>query len=230
MTLLPLFLALLLHVPHEAAAQSTLTPAAYNRYNIAIVPKNLGNDFFSLAYQGCQDAATQDLKNVHDVHCWLNGTDDADVDGTIAVIDALIDDENCHAIVISVLDPVAYIPVINRGIAEGKPIFTFDSDAPDSERLVYVGTDNYAMGRGLGKLLKNMHPRGGRFGMVSGFGDNLVERVRGVRDVLDGSNWVEVGQVKNGQEDVTISLERMWEFVREYPDIDAIVGIVGIVS
>lgn len=199
-------------------------------YNIAIVPKNLGNeDFFGLTFQGCQDAATQELQDSN-VNCWFNGTWDADIEGTLQVMDELIDDENCSAIVVSVLDPARYINTINRGIAQGKPIFTFDSDAPDSNRLAYIGTDNYFMGRGLAKLLKETQPGGGRFGMVSGFGDNLSERVRGVRDVLDGSDWIEVGpQPKNGMEDIDISLQKMWELVEEYPDINAIVGVVGLV-
>jgi len=198
--------------------------------NIAIVPKNLANeDFFGLAFQGCQDAAAQELAD-RNVNCWFNGTWDVDVPGTLKIIEELIDDDNCSAIVISVLDPVKYIPVINRGIEEGKPIFTFDSDAPDSNRLAYIGTDNYFMGRGLAKLLKETQPGGGRFGVVSGFGDNLSERVRGVREVLDGSDWIEVGpQPKNGEEDIDKSLQKMWELVEEYPGINAIVGVVGLV-
>lgn len=219
-----LLVFLFLSLPVLVAAQQHPTTR-----NIAIVPKNLGNDFFGLTFQGCQDAATRELNG--NFKCWFNGTWDADVEGTIEIIEELIEDDDCSAIVISVLDPIAYIPVINKGIAEGKPILTFDSDAPDSNRLAYIGTDNYFMGRGLAKLLKETRPEGGRFGMVSGYGDNLSERVRGVRAVLDGTKWREVGtQPKNGKEDTDISLAAMWELVEEYPDINAIVGIVGLVS
>jgi len=220
-----LFVSLLLLqlLPFLVASQQQI-------HNVAIVPKNLGNaDFFGLAFEGCQFAARQELGGT--VNCWFNGTWDADVEGTIEIIDELIEDDNCSAIVISVLDPLAYVPVINKGIARGKPVFTFDSDSPDSQRLAYIGTDNYFMGRGLGKLLQDMRPEGGRFGMVSGFGDNLVERVRGVREVLEGTAWREVGtEPKNGHEDIDISLQMMWELVEQYPDLDAIVGVVGLVS
>jgi len=201
-------------------------------YNIAIVPKNKSNPFFLLALQGCEDAAAElNLKQTYNVECWYKGTWNEDINGTIAIIDELIDDDECSAIVVSVTDPVAYNSVIDRGILMNKPIYTFDSDAPDSTRLVYIGTNNTAMGRGLGKLLKKNKPGGGRFGMVTGHGDNLVERVRGVREELDGSNWVEVGTSPyNGKEDIYISMKAMWDLVSDYPDIDAIVGVVGLVS
>lgn len=148
------------------------------------------------------------------------------------ILNELIDDPTIDGISVSVLDPNAYAPVLNRGMALGKPIITFDSDAPLSNRLAYVGTDNVAMGRELAKLLKQVRPVGGTYGIVSGFGnsDNLNERVRGVREVLAGTPWKEVeGSPKNGKEDSDISLQQMWVLTEENPDLDAIVSVVGLV-
>jgi len=197
-------------------------------YNIAIVPKNLASEaFFGLARRGCEEATAA----IPNFGCSYNGTLEADVEGTIAILEALVDDDSVGAIAVSVLDPEAYTPVINRGIAEGKPILTFDSDAPNSDRLAYIGTDNYEMGRELAKLLQQIQPMGGKYGMLSGIGENLAERVRGVRDALDETDWVIVDEVpKNGQESIDISLLKLRELVEEYPEINAIVSVVGTVS
>lgn len=87
-------------------------------------------------------------------------------------------------------------------------------------------------GRELAKLLQQIKPDGGTFGVVSGFGDNLAKREQGVRDVLaENGRWIEVeNSPKNGFEDTDQSLARMWDFTREYDDLGAIVSVVGLVS
>ena len=96
-------------------------------YTIALVPKMTSAiDFYGLVEQGCLDkAATLD-----NVTCFYIGTEQASVDGSLEILNNLIDNSTIDAISISVLDPEAYEPVINRGMALGKPIITFDSDAP----------------------------------------------------------------------------------------------------
>lgn len=81
-------------------------------------------------------------------------------------------------------------------------------------------------------MLKQIKPDGGTFGVVSGFGDNLQKRVQGVRDGLQEDGvWIEVSNSpKNGLEDTAVSLEKMWELVEEYPDLGAVVSVVGLVS
>jgi ribose transport system substrate-binding protein len=34
-------------------------------------------------------------------------------------------------------------PAIEKAVQAGIPVITFDSDAPNSKRIVYIGTDNY---------------------------------------------------------------------------------------
>lgn len=82
------------------------------------------------------------------------GSLEPDVEENVRIMNELIKDEDVFGISVSVLDTEAYAPVINRGVELGKAIITFDSDAPDSDRLAYVGTDNYEMGRGKKDQLK----------------------------------------------------------------------------
>lgn len=203
-------------------------PAMSSAYRIALVPK-MKDEFFDLVSSGWSHGGDV----IDNVTCLYNGTLEADVEGSIEILNELIDDDSVDGITVSVLDPEAYGPVINRAIAKGKPIITVDSDAPLSHRLAYVGTDNYAMGRELAKLLKQVKPDGGRYGIVSGFGDadNLNERVRGVRDVLAPTMWKEVDDSpKNGREESYNSLLKMYELVEENPGLEAIVSVVGLVS
>ncbi len=49
-------------------------------------------------------------------------------------------------ILISAADASVMTPDINAALGQGIPVITIDSDAPDSERLFFIGTDNYNAG------------------------------------------------------------------------------------
>ena len=68
-------------------------------------------------------------------------------------------------------------------------VFTHDSDAPDSKRECYVGTDNVAAGRQAGDLIKEALPQGGRIAIFVGKLDarNAQERLQGIKEAIAGS-------------------------------------------
>ena len=88
---------------------------------------------------------------------------------------------------ISVKDPGGQSQDINTW-AQGMKVITVDSDAPDSDRLFYIGTDNVAAGRQAGELLARACPKGGK--VMIFVGDlsqaNANERAQGVIDALFG--------------------------------------------
>jgi len=90
---------------------------------------------------------------------------------------------------ISVVDPVNVTPFIDDLINnQGIPFVMFDSDAPDSDRLAYVGMSNYATGRMAGEAVMEALPNGGDFIISVGRLDaqNAVERRQGVIDEMNG--------------------------------------------
>jgi ribose transport system substrate-binding protein len=91
------------------------------------------------------------------------------------------------------IDGIAISPInadnqtsmINK-TAKQIPIITHDSDAPASDRLVFIGVDNYVAGRMCGKLVKEVLPDGGKIAIFVGrLGqDNARLRRQGVIDEL----------------------------------------------
>ncbi len=63
-------------------------------------------------------------------------------------------------VAISPIDPDHQTDML-KAIAERSKLITHDSDAPKSDRLCYVGMDNYAAGRMCGELVKKAMPEGG---------------------------------------------------------------------
>src|SRR5271165_1192102 len=50
-------------------------------------------------------------------------------------------------IMVSVSRPELFHDAINAAIAVGVPVLTVDSDAPDTKRILFVGTDNFRAGQ-----------------------------------------------------------------------------------
>jgi ribose transport system substrate-binding protein len=75
--------------------------------------------------------------------------------------------------------------MINQAAAV-MPVLCQDSDAPESNRLFYLGTSNYQAGRAAGKLVKQALPEGGKVMIFVGKLEvlNAQERSRGVIEEL----------------------------------------------
>src|SRR5688572_25584553 len=93
------------------------------------------------------------------------------------------------AIAVSAVAPNDQLPVLNR-VAEKTALITFDSDAPKSNRLLYIGTNNYEAGRALGGQIVKLLPRGGNMAVFVGSfsADNAAQRFRGIQDAVAGRN------------------------------------------
>lgn len=86
---------------------------------------------------------------------------------------------------ISPIDAANQVAFINDACQVTK-VITQDSDAPDSERLCFVGMDNYKAGREAGKLVKEALPEGGKIMIYVGRLEQLnsQQRRQGVIDEL----------------------------------------------
>ena len=104
-------------------------------------------------------------------------------------------------IAISAINPASQTEVLNR-VAAQSVLFTTDSDAPASNRMVYIGTDNVAAGRRAGEQMKQAMPGGGRAMLFVGTmdADNARERVQGIREALQGGN-IEIVDVRTDESD-----------------------------
>jgi len=74
---------------------------------------------------------------------------------------------------------------ISSAIKEGIPVICIDSDAPDSGRLMFIGTDNYRAGVSSGTRIAEALHGEGDVEIVTVPGQyNLEERLRGVKDAF----------------------------------------------
>jgi ribose transport system substrate-binding protein len=149
-------------------------------------------------------------------------------DGTAADQKRIIDDllaKGIDGIAISPVDPANQTQLIND-TAKQALVFTQDSDAPQSERAAYVGTDNVAAGRQAGTLIKEAIPEGGRIMLFVGKSDarNAQERTQGIREALQGSN-VEIIDVRTDDTDRVRAKSNVSDTLVRYPEVKGLVGL-----
>jgi ribose transport system substrate-binding protein len=193
--------------------------AAVGELKLAFVTNN-SSDFWTIARRGVEKAD----KELPDVSAEFKITSD----GTAAEQKRIIDDlmtKGVDGIAVSPVDPQNQTTLINEA-AKRALVFTQDSDAPDSDRACYVGTDNVAAGRQAGGLIKEVLPAGGKIMLFVGKLDarNAQERIQGIREVLRDSK-IEILDVRTDDADDVRAKSNAADTLVRYPDISALVGL-----
>ena len=145
-----------------------------------------------------------------------------------AIQQRLMDDlvaAGADAIMVSAVDPKTSTEALNR-VGGQVPLFTTDSDAPNSNRIAYIGSSNVELGKDAGKLMLQALPDGGQcIGFVGLPGaDNARERIEGIKEALAGSK-VELVDVRGDDIDQTRAKRNVEDALAANPDIDCMVGI-----
>ncbi len=93
--------------------------------------------------------------------------------------------KKASGILIAVTDAALLKDSIDKAIAAGIPVITLDSDAPDSKRLFFIGTNNYQVGIAGGmRLARVLNGKGNVVVFTMPNQPNLQDRLRGYRDAL----------------------------------------------
>jgi len=192
-------------------------PSAKTR--LAFVTNN-ASDYWTIARKGVEKADAE-LDNVT-VDFKLPG------EGTAAEQKRIIDDlisTGINGIAISPVDPDNQTQLIND-TAKKALVITQDSDAPNSDRALYIGTDNVAAGRQAGDLVKEALPNGGKIMVFVGKSDarNAAERFQGLRESLQGSK-VEIIDIRTDDTDRARAKTNAADTLTKYPDIAGMVGL-----
>ena len=145
-------------------------------------------------------------------------------------------------IAVSPIDPANQTELLDR-IAQRTHLITQDSDAPDSQRRLYIGMDNYDAGRLCGALVREVIPNGGSVYLFIGRleQDNARRRRQGVIDeilgrshdpqrydppggVLEEGGYTVLG-TSTDQFDRAKAKANVEDVLSRHGDIDAMVGL-----
>jgi ribose transport system substrate-binding protein len=186
---------------------------------LAFVTNNT-SDFWTIARRGTDKADTE-LENV-EVEFKLNSETTAA--GQQRIVDDLLA-KGIDGIAISPVDPKNQVQMINAAASKAL-IITQDSDAADSNRTCYIGTNNVEAGRQAGELVKEALPQGGSIMVFVGTLDalNAQERYSGLKQALEGSN-INILDVRTDNTDFSRAKANAADTLVSHPDIAGLVGL-----
>ena len=226
-TALILLAALLVHCGQDNTSETAKPGLAFVTNGVA--------SFWVIAQKGAQ-AAAQAFDADVDVLMPADGVGDQK-----RMVQSLLA-RGIDGIAISPIDPVNQKDLLDE-IAANALFITHDSDAPASERLCYIGMDNYSAGRLCGQLVKEALPEGGEVMVFVGrLGQlNAQQRRQGLIDELldrphdperrDPNSGPIVGErytvldTRTDQFDFAKAKSLAEDAIARYPDLDCMVGL-----
>jgi ribose transport system substrate-binding protein len=202
-----------------AGCNSKESAGSGKKLKLAFVSNNAAT-FWTIARSGCE-AAEKELGNV-EVEFKIPSS------GQAAEQQQLIDDllaRGVDGIAVSPIDPKNQTAFLNK-VASQTLLICHDSDAPDSKRVAYIGTDNFAAGVEAGKLIKEALPDGGKIMVFVGATDaeNASQRFGGIKKELEGSK-VSVIDVRTDDTDLVRAQKNAEDTLVKYPDVACLVGL-----
>ncbi|MCC5785131.1 MAG: substrate-binding domain-containing protein [Phycisphaerales bacterium] len=212
----------------EGAQADRDSSGQQREYVIGLVTKSSSNKVFIPTGKGARDAARA-LEQEHGIRIRIDDQSPPREDAQQQADRIRQLAASADAVMISVSSASILRNPINEVVGQqGKPVITFDSDAPDSARFAYLGTDNYEAGLQLGKEMAEVLGGRGRVAILTGNPNavNLQARVRGVQDALAEHPDITIVRVQdNPSEDSREAVQRM-EQVHSAESVDgwAMVG------
>jgi ribose transport system substrate-binding protein len=180
---------------------------------------NGASDFWKAAEAGVKKAQTE-LPN-------YNLTFKYPEQSSAAIQTRMMDDlvaAGVAGILVSPVDPKTMGDALNR-VGGQVALFTTDSDAPNSKRVVYIGSSNTDAGKQAGQLMVKALPNGGKcMGFVGLPGaDNARERIEGVKETIKGTK-IELVDVRADDIDQTRAKRNVEDTITAHPEINCMVG------
>jgi len=154
-----------------------------------LISANINLPYWQEAEAGLRDAATgMGVKAEMDGPATLSPKEELDAfQKAVALHPA--------GILVSVMSQELLKPAIDAAVLQGIPVICIDADAPDSHRVLFVGTDSFRAGQESGKRMADILKGQGQVVIITIPGQlNLDERVRGVNEALKKYPGIKIAQ------------------------------------
>ena len=184
----------------------------------ALVPKALGVPFYADAEKGCKEEAAK-----LGAECLFTGPAQLDDAEQTRIVRDLIT-KKVAGISIAPNNPDSISNVISAALAKNIPVVTFDSDAPKSKRIAFIGTNNEAAGASGGEAFVKAMPNGGTYAVLTGglSAANLNDRIKGFKSKLSDKFKEVSGSPFACNDDSSTGVQLIQDILAKNPNIDGI--------
>jgi len=156
----------------------------------------------------------------------IKAPDEANLEQQIRMMETMIK-QGVDGIAISPIHSDMLAPVIDKAVEAGIPVICFESDAPDSRRLSYIGTDNIRAGERMGAAIDGLLKGRGMILVSTGFSDSLHlrERLEGFLGYIHRETDIDVLEVRYNQGIPGQALTDLEGMIDDHPHFDAFVAL-----
>jgi len=180
----------------------------------------------TLPYWQEAQAGFQDAGRVLGVKVEFKGPDSYNADDELAEFRKAVD-QRPSGIAVSPIRPEIFTKEIDAAIQAGIPVICVDSDAPESHRVMFVGTDNYQAGLESGRRIAELLHGEGQIVLIAVSGQfNQTERLRGVEEVLKKYPGIKIIQTLNDKGDPRMANDQISALLESKDPKDKFEGIL----
>lgn len=182
---------------------------------IVLVSHVYGNPYWTQVRLGAEKAAME-----RGVIIDFQGPDNPSVEESVKLI-KMAYAAKVSGIITYVQHESYYMDIINKVIEDGIPLITIDSDAENSKRLAYVGTDNVEAGRVGGMEMVRQIGIEGKVAIIMGGKNvkNQIERVEGFKSYIDSNSNIAIVAVESSDSYLLEAELAAKKILNQYPDI-----------
>ncbi|WML44262.1 sugar-binding protein [Neobacillus sp. PS3-40] len=189
-------------------------------YHFVLVPEELDNEYWRLVEKGAKEAAKE-----NGVMLEYTGPKQANIDDHLKTIE-MSAASKVDGIITQGLSDEQFTPLINRVEAGGIPVITIDTDASNSNRRAYIGTDNYLSGYLAGKALITDTKGQANVAIITGsfYANHQQQRVKGFRDAVKVEKGIHIVDVEESEISRVRAAEKTYQILQAHPEVNAFFG------
>jgi len=216
----------------SSSGGSSGSGAAKKGLKVFVIPKNLGNPYFTTADSQKTGGAIAAISSLGDTGTETSGSA-ATSASQIPAIQAAIT-KGANALVVSATDPTALCPTLNGAIKRKIPVVTYDSDAPGCRSLFINQASTAAIGTSEVDLLAKEIGQSGQIGIVSAAASatNQNAWIGYMKQELKKYPKIKLVATVYGNDDPATATQVTQGLLEQYPNLKGIISptTVGILA
>jgi ribose transport system substrate-binding protein len=178
-----------------------------------------GIEYWKGCYSGFEEAG-----NLYGVKTVYTGGTQYDANQEVTILEQIIAKKPA-GIAVSCINPEALKVPIQKAMAAGIPVVTFDADSPDSGRYSFLGTGNEYAGSVAAKALYDqVGSEGGEVVIITNANQlNNEQRVLGFKNAIEKEyKSLKLVQIGSGNADQTEAAKLLSAFLQVHPNIKGV--------
>ncbi len=136
--------------------------------------------------------------------------------------------QGVNGIAVAVTEAGSLTPIINEAMSRGVAVTIWDDDVADSDRICFMGTDNFGAGVLMGELFVEKMDGKAKFiiWVQELTARSVIERVAGIRSVTDQyPDMIELSDEQLAGTGVDTALPVAESLLQTYPDLEATLDV-----